>query len=82
LLEGDVLEITVTPGDEAERVLRAAPWIDDLTRDGDRISIPAATQQASEVTRLLADHDLYLSELRPQERSLEQYFLDVTGDAR
>jgi hypothetical protein len=37
--------------------------------------------RAADITRVLAAQEIYLTGLRPQEQSLEQYFLDVTGSA-
>jgi ABC-2 type transport system ATP-binding protein len=76
----DRIAIRVAPATAAEGVLRAVPWIGGVTSDGDRLLVQAPLARASDLTRVLAEHDLYVSELRPQEQSLEQYFLDVTGD--
>ena len=45
-----------------------------------RVGLPPA--DAARVTRTLADHGLYLSELRPDEADLETVFLELTTDAR
>jgi ABC-2 type transport system ATP-binding protein len=76
----DTIAIRVAPATAAEGVLRGVPWIGGVTSDGDRLLVQAPLARASDLTRVLAEHDLYVSELRPQEQSLEQYFLDVTGD--
>jgi ABC-2 type transport system ATP-binding protein len=59
--------------------LRSAGF--EASKDGDvlRVSLPAA--EAARVTRALADHGLYLTELRPEEVSLERVFLELTGEA-
>jgi ABC-2 type transport system ATP-binding protein len=81
LLAGNVLELEVEGAERAEAVLREVPWIDTVSRAGRRLTVHADPGRAAEINRVLAQHDLYLSELRAQERSLEQYFLDVTGEA-
>jgi len=49
-------------------------------QDG-RLLVQLAADRASEVTRALADHGLYLSELRVEEADLEKVFLELTeGD--
>ncbi len=78
----DVLEVQVEQMDEAARLLRAAAWVREVTVDGDHLMVAAAPTAAADVTKLLAEHGLYVSGLRPQEQSLEQYFLDVTGEAK
>ena len=44
-----------------------------------RVDLPAS--EAATVTRVLAARELYLSELRPEEVSLETVFLALTGEA-
>jgi ABC-2 type transport system ATP-binding protein len=78
----DSLEVRVEPIDEAIRVLGAAPWIGGVTREGDRLQVAAPLESAASLTRLLAEQGLYVSGLRPREQSLEQYFLDVTGESK
>jgi ABC-2 type transport system ATP-binding protein len=77
----DVIQVQIAQPEEAERVLRTAPWIQDVSRDGENLLVGAPLARSADITRLLADHDLYVSGLRPQEQSLEQYFLDVTEGA-
>jgi ABC-2 type transport system ATP-binding protein len=81
LLGGSSLEIQVGPVDAAERVLRALPWVGDVHRDDDVLVVKAPPERAGDLTRALAEEGMYLSRLRPREQSLEQYFLDVTGEA-
>ncbi|MDQ2915484.1 MAG: ABC transporter ATP-binding protein [Chloroflexota bacterium] len=78
----EALEVRVEPIAEAERVLRATPWIAAVTRDGDCLLVSAPESRAGEVTRILAERGLYVSGVRPRERKLEQYFLDVMGEGR
>jgi ABC-2 type transport system ATP-binding protein len=81
LLAGNLLEIEVEGAERAEAILREIPWIEDVSRTGNRITVHADPARAAEINRLLAEGGLYLSELRLREQSLEQYFLDVTGGA-
>ncbi|HEX6510215.1 MAG TPA: ABC transporter ATP-binding protein, partial [Chloroflexota bacterium] len=81
LLSGASLEVRVDPPDGAERVLCALPWVDGVTRVDGYLLVNAPTNRARDLTRALAEHGIFLSGLRPHEQSLEQYFLDVTGDA-
>ncbi len=78
----DSLEVRVEPIDEAIRVLSAAPWVREVTRQGDSLLVAAPLESAADLTRLLAEQGLYVSGLRPREQSLEQYFLDVTGEPK
>ncbi len=78
----DRLEVRVDQMDEAARLLRGASWVREVTVDGDRLLVAAPPTSAADVTKLLANRGLYVTGLRPQELSLEQYFLDVTGEAK
>ena len=77
----DVLEVCVEPLDQAEHVLAGALG-EAVSRNGDRLLVALPQARGADVTRILADQGLYLSSLHAQEQSLEQYFLDVTGDGR
>src|SRR5579884_1881284 len=81
LLAGEVLELQVEPAAEALRLLRTLPWVEGVEEGENGLAVRAPASRAAEITRVLAEHGLYLSRLQPREQSLEQYFLDVTGDA-
>ncbi len=52
-----------------------------VTVDGSALRVELPVAEAATVTRLLADRGLYLSELRPDEVSLETVFLELTGES-
>jgi ABC-2 type transport system ATP-binding protein len=67
--------------DELERgaeALRAASIEATITED--HLEVNAQETEGAHVTRVLADAGLYLSELRPQEATLEDVFLEMTAD--
>ena len=78
----NVLEVSIDQPEQAAHVLGKIPWIEAVQREQDRLLVTAPIARAAEITRLLADQGLYLAGLRPREQSLEQYFLDVTGETR
>jgi ABC-2 type transport system ATP-binding protein len=80
----DMLEVRVQPIADAERVLRSVAWIETVTRADadDCLLVGAPAARATDITRVLAEHGLYVSGVRPREQSLEHYFLDVMEDAR
>ena len=63
--------------DRGLEVLKRA-GMDASLADGS-ISVKLAAEQASSITRTLADQGLYLSELRPLEADLETVFLELRG---
>ncbi len=79
---GDAIEIRVTPMEPAAEVLREIPWVQSVTHQDHRLLVSAPLTRTADLNRILAEQGLYASELRPREQSLEQYFLDVTGESR
>lgn len=79
--QGEALEMQVTDPDKAVQVLNDLDWVGGgVKRQDDRLVVEAPRERAAELSRVLAEHQIYLSELRPREGSLEQFFLEVTGD--
>jgi ABC-2 type transport system ATP-binding protein len=64
--------------DRGLQVLQSAGM--EAAMDGEGISVKLAAEEASSITRTLADQGLYLSELRPLEADLETVFLELTQD--
>src|SRR3972149_3787718 len=79
LRQGEALEMEVTEPDRAVRVLGSLAWVNGVRRDHDRLLVEAPRERAAELSRALAEQQIYLSELRPREGSLEEFFLEVTG---
>jgi ABC-2 type transport system ATP-binding protein len=75
---GEVMELRVTDLLRATEVLRALDWVGAVTSDDSRLLVEAPRERAAELSRALAEQQIYLSELRPRESSLEEFFLDVT----
>ncbi len=64
----------------AERLLRQLPWVAAVEREQDALLLDAPTARAAEITAALAAQSLFVSELRPRERSLEAAFFALTGE--
>jgi ABC-2 type transport system ATP-binding protein len=74
------IELATTDDPRAVEVLRALPWIPAVSlRDG-RIAVEAPSDRAADLSRALADAGIWLRELRPAATTLEDFFLEVTGD--
>jgi ABC-2 type transport system ATP-binding protein len=80
LQRGEALDLRVTASEEAAAVLKSLEWVKSVTRDGDRLRLEAPHERAADISRALAEHHIYVSELRPRESSLEDFFLEVTGE--
>jgi ABC-2 type transport system ATP-binding protein len=77
--ETDRIEIQVQPADEAAELLRQLPWVSDVTRDGEALLVAAPVSRSAEITKFLGEHGLYPAIIRPNQESLERYFLELTG---
>jgi ABC-2 type transport system ATP-binding protein len=62
----------------AKNVLHSAGFSASFRGDKS-LRVAAPLSQASKITRALADAGIYLTELRPEEISLEAVFLELTG---
>ena len=81
LRRGEVMEIRVTDPERAAQVLEKLDWVTGVTRQDDRLVVEAPRERAAELSRVLAEQRVYVSELRPYESSLEEFFLEVTANA-
>jgi ABC-2 type transport system ATP-binding protein len=85
LLRGGVSRYrVVVPGGETERNAAAAALqhagLEVFAGDGLALVVPTAAERAPEVTRVLAGAGIYLAELSPVERTLEDAFFELTRD--
>jgi len=80
LRQGEALELQATDTEGAVRVLNGLDWVRSVTRQDGRLVVEAPRERAAELSRALAEQQIYLSELRPREGSLEDFFLEVTGE--
>ena len=80
LRQGEALEMRVTDATRAIEVLQAIDWVRGVTPSEGHLVVEAPLERAAELSKALADNQVYLSELRPRDSSLEDFFLEVTGE--
>jgi ABC-2 type transport system ATP-binding protein len=81
LLErGSYLEIGIDRPDEAVAVLQALPIVESVDVRNGRIAVVTQIEAAAEINRALAEKGLYPSSIVHHTSSLEDVFLDLTGD--
>ncbi len=76
---GETMELRVTDLPRAAQILEALEWVGSVTREDSRLLVEAPRERASELSKALAEQQVYLSEMRPRESSLEDFFLEVTS---
>lgn len=79
LRRGHGLQVRVDDRQRALQLLRSLSWIPAVHENGAYLLVEVPVEAAAQVTEVLARHNIYLSELRPRDTSLEQFFLDLTA---
>ncbi|MBI2165092.1 MAG: ABC transporter ATP-binding protein [Chloroflexi bacterium] len=64
----------------AASILTSMPWIAGVSDEDGYLVASVAPERSWEVTAALAQQGVYISEMTPAQRSLEEYFLEVTGE--
>ena len=71
-----------TDNSKAHQILSALDWVEDVDTHEDSLLVTAPIERSSEITAALARSEVYVAEMVPVRRSLEEYFLEVTGDGK
>src|SRR5215210_2685914 len=72
------LLVRADPLEEASRIVRALPGIGEVVRVDGAIEIAAGASEAPGINRALVESGVAVSELRAQQASLEDVFLELT----
>ena len=74
------VRVRTTDNARALDVLGGADWISSARLEGTEVLIGAPAERAADVSRTLAEAGIYLESMAAEATSLEQYFLEVTGE--
>ena len=66
---------------KAVEILAGLDWVEEVETRDDGLVVTVAHERSSELTASLSRSEVYVTEIAPLQLSLEQYFLDVTGEA-
>ena len=89
VVQGDVADLLhpqeqvrlrTTDDAKALAILTAADDIESPKAENEALVVMIAHERSSELTALLSKSEVYVTEIAPLQVSLEQYFLDVTGE--
>ena len=89
VVQGDVADLLhpqeqvrlrTTDDAKALAILAAADDIESAKAEDEALVVTISHQRSSELTALLSKSEVYVTEIAPLQVSLEQYFLDVTGE--
>jgi len=78
LREHDTLRMRSTDDAGATSVLSALPWVEAVAQQDGSLVITAPQERSWEIARALADRQIYVSELVPLHRTLEEFFMEIT----
>lgn len=80
LQRGHVLQVRAEPLEQAATILGSQPWVSSVKVQDNVLLVEAPPERARDVNVALASQGIYLTELRPRSVSLENFFLEVTGE--
>ena len=76
------MRLRTTDNAKAVEVLSALEWVGDVRIEGEAVIVEAPSERSSELSAALGRSEVYVTKMAADEMSLEQYFLDITGDGR
>ncbi len=74
------VRMKTTDNAKARTILAALDWVEEITDDEDSLIVTAPLDRTAELSATLGREEVYVVETAPIQISLEDYFLQVTGD--
>ena len=74
------VRVKSTDDAKAREILSALEWVEEVTDKEGSLLVSAPTERSCELSEALGRSEVYVSEMAPVQTSLEEYFLEVTGD--
>ena len=78
---GEQVQLKTTDDVKAKEVLSMVDWVSEVEEEEGYLVASAPSSRSGELTAALSGAGVYVTEMRPRAKSLEQYFLEVTGGA-
>jgi ABC-2 type transport system ATP-binding protein len=75
----DELRVRTTDDVKARALLAGMRWVESVEPREGGLVVAAPQARAWEISRDLAAHEVYINELIPVHRSLEEFFMEITG---
>ena len=76
---GAQIQFRTTDDTKAKEVLSSVDWVKGIEEDEGYLVANAPSERSGELTAALSGAGVYITEMRPRAKTLEQYFLEVTG---
>jgi ABC-2 type transport system ATP-binding protein len=74
------VRLATTDDESAATILNSLDWVGSVLAEDGGLLVEADPTRTSELSAALARSAIYVSELRALDTSLEEYFLEVTGE--
>ena len=74
------VRVRTTDDDRAREPLSVLEWVEDVAVEAGSLLVTAPIARSGDLTSALSRADVSVTEMAPVKTSLEEYFLDVTGD--
>ncbi len=79
---GEQVRVRTTDNDKARQILSTLDWVESVTDGNEDLLVNAPIERSWELTAALSRSEVYVTEMGPVRVSLEEYFLEVTGEDR
>jgi ABC-type multidrug transport system ATPase subunit len=79
LREHDAMRLRTTDDTKALSTLATLSWVESTEQQDGELLVTAPKERAWEISRALAHQSVYVKELVPVHRSLEEFFMEITG---
>ena len=76
----DQIRLKTTDNTKAVEVLSSLDWIEDVKIEDGEVVVAAPSDRAPELSTTLGRSEVYVTDISTGQKSLESYFLEVTGD--
>ncbi|MCX6013635.1 MAG: ABC transporter ATP-binding protein [Chloroflexi bacterium] len=77
---GNRLQLTVNEPEKAIIILKKFDWITSVTRENNTLSIDLKTEHIAEISPILAKENIFITEMKTTEETLERIFLELTEE--
>ena len=78
---GEQVQLRTTDDAKAKEVLSMVDWVSEVEEEEGYLVASAPSNRSGELTAALSGAGVFVTEMMPRAKSLEQYFLEVTGGA-
>lgn len=78
--KGDTLQLKVTETEKAATVLKNIDWITSIVREDDKLLVGVKAEKYAEISAVLAKENIFITEMKAKEDTLEEFFLEVTEE--